>query len=210
MPRVSQNHLDARRRQILDGALRCFTRRGFHTCSMQDVLAEIGLSAGAVYRYFSGKEEIIRALAEEVLTDFTGRMTTQVVEHEALSFADLVHQLPAVVANAASSSESAGMLLQIWAEAPRSAEVSSVANTGFDTMVGELAKLVEVYQERGELDRGIPPEDYARVMVGAIQGFVLQRAVFSSAELVTFQEAFAALVRTSPPSLDPAARGSEQ
>ncbi|MGW9069182.1 helix-turn-helix domain-containing protein, partial [Streptomyces yangpuensis] len=54
MARVSQAHLDARRRQILDGATRCFTRNGFHATSMQDVLKEVDLSAGAVYRYFSG------------------------------------------------------------------------------------------------------------------------------------------------------------
>lgn len=63
MARVSQEHLDARRRQILDGAARCFARDGFHATSMQDVLKEVGLSAGAVYRYFTGKEDLIAAIA---------------------------------------------------------------------------------------------------------------------------------------------------
>ena len=67
MARVSQEHLDARRRQILDGAARCFARNGFHATSMQDVLKEVDLSAGAVYRYFSGKEELIGAIVAEVL-----------------------------------------------------------------------------------------------------------------------------------------------
>ncbi|MBW8820389.1 MAG: helix-turn-helix transcriptional regulator, partial [Streptomyces sp.] len=67
MARVSQAHLDARRRQILDGAAVCFARNGFHATSMQDVLKEADLSAGAVYRYFSGKEELIGAIVGEVL-----------------------------------------------------------------------------------------------------------------------------------------------
>lgn len=67
MARVSQAHLDARRRQILDGAAICFARNGFHATSMQDVLKEADLSAGAVYRYFSGKEELIAAIVGEVL-----------------------------------------------------------------------------------------------------------------------------------------------
>ena len=74
MPRVSQAHLDARRRQILDAARRCFLRNGFHATSMQDVLAEAGLSAGAVYRYFRGKDEIIAAIAGEAVSEVAGAL----------------------------------------------------------------------------------------------------------------------------------------
>nr|MDT0667257.1 TetR/AcrR family transcriptional regulator [Micromonospora sp. DSM 115978] len=66
MPRVSQEHLDARRQQIIDAARRRFAVSGFHGTSMQDVLTEAGLSAGAVYRYFPSKESIIEAIAVEV------------------------------------------------------------------------------------------------------------------------------------------------
>jgi TetR/AcrR family transcriptional regulator, transcriptional repressor of aconitase len=44
-------------------AQRCFARQGFHETSMQDVFRESGLSAGAVYRYFKGKDEITREIA---------------------------------------------------------------------------------------------------------------------------------------------------
>src|SRR3954469_21945833 len=65
MPRVSDDHLERRRQQILDAARRCFVRKGFHRTSMQDVFAESGLSAGAVYRYFKSKNEIIHAIATD-------------------------------------------------------------------------------------------------------------------------------------------------
>ena len=58
MPRVTQEHLDARRRQILDAARRRFIKNGFHATSMQDVLTEADLSAGAVYRYFASKSDL--------------------------------------------------------------------------------------------------------------------------------------------------------
>ena len=64
MPRVSEEHLERRRQQIVDAAQRCFARRGFHQSSMQDVFAESGLSAGAVYRYFKSKDELVAALDE--------------------------------------------------------------------------------------------------------------------------------------------------
>src|SRR5206468_4377917 len=64
MPRVSEAYLAARRHQILDAALTCFRRNGFHTTSMQDVINEAGLSVGAVYRYFRSKEDIIAAIVD--------------------------------------------------------------------------------------------------------------------------------------------------
>src|ERR1700689_3735439 len=68
MPKVSQQHRDARREQILAAARRCFLRDGFHATSMQDLFAESGLSAGAVYSYFAGKDDVIVAIAEENLS----------------------------------------------------------------------------------------------------------------------------------------------
>ena len=67
MPRVSDEYLEQRRRQILDAAQRCFARKGFHETSMQDVFRESGLSAGAVYRYFKSKNELVVSAGASVV-----------------------------------------------------------------------------------------------------------------------------------------------
>ena len=54
-----------RRQQILDAAMLCFAKRGFHQTSMHDISAEAGISVGLIYRYFKNKEEVIAALATE-------------------------------------------------------------------------------------------------------------------------------------------------
>ncbi|MFD0775947.1 helix-turn-helix domain-containing protein, partial [Streptomonospora algeriensis] len=63
MPKVSADYLAARREHILSAAAARFSRDGFHRTSMQDIIDEAGLSAGAVYRYFRGKDEIIAAIS---------------------------------------------------------------------------------------------------------------------------------------------------
>src|SRR2546422_9313531 len=65
MPKVSEAHLDARRKQIVDAAVACFARNGFHRATMQDICREAELSPGAVYRYFSSKDELVEAIADE-------------------------------------------------------------------------------------------------------------------------------------------------
>ena len=69
MPKVSEAHAAGRRRQIVEAAARCFARAGIHRTTMQDIFREAGLSPGAVYTYFFGKAEIVRAVAEEVEID---------------------------------------------------------------------------------------------------------------------------------------------
>lgn len=65
MPRVTQAHLDARRRQILDAARARFASHGFARTTMPDIAEEAQLSIGAIYRYFTSKDEIIAAICEQ-------------------------------------------------------------------------------------------------------------------------------------------------
>jgi TetR/AcrR family transcriptional regulator, repressor for uid operon len=65
MARVADPKLsEQRRQQILAAAKACFQRAGFHKTGMQAICAEAGLSAGAVYRYFGSKDELIAAIVE--------------------------------------------------------------------------------------------------------------------------------------------------
>lgn len=77
MPRVSERHAAARRRRILDAALRCFERDGFRGATMQAIFREADLSPGAVYTYFFGKDEIVRAAAAEILAGGSPRALVQ-------------------------------------------------------------------------------------------------------------------------------------
>ncbi len=65
MPKVSQEHLDARRAQILDGARRAFARHGYDGATVNRLEEEIGLSRGAIFNYFPSKEDLFLELSVE-------------------------------------------------------------------------------------------------------------------------------------------------
>jgi AcrR family transcriptional regulator len=65
VPRVSQDHLDARRRQILDGARVCFARHGYEGATVRRLEEETGLSRGAIFHHFRDKESLFLALARD-------------------------------------------------------------------------------------------------------------------------------------------------
>jgi TetR/AcrR family transcriptional repressor of nem operon len=49
------------RQMIIERAAPLFNRRGFHGCSMSDIMEATGLEKGGIYRHFSSKEEIAQA-----------------------------------------------------------------------------------------------------------------------------------------------------
>jgi TetR/AcrR family transcriptional regulator, transcriptional repressor of aconitase len=65
MPRVSQDHLEARRHQILDGARLCFARYGYEGATVRRLEEATGLSRGAIFHHFRDKESLFLALAED-------------------------------------------------------------------------------------------------------------------------------------------------
>src|SRR6476646_6828472 len=65
MPQIPAEPSLDRRSQILEAAMLCFAKHGFHQTSMHDISAEAGISVGLIYRYFKNKEEVIAALAAE-------------------------------------------------------------------------------------------------------------------------------------------------
>jgi AcrR family transcriptional regulator len=65
MPRVSQDHLDARRHEILSGARACFARHGYEGATVRRLEEETGLSRGAIFHHFRDKESLFLAVAED-------------------------------------------------------------------------------------------------------------------------------------------------
>ncbi|MGV3488651.1 MAG: TetR/AcrR family transcriptional regulator [Tuberibacillus sp.] len=81
MPKVSQEHLNKRRLDILEAAKRVFLRKGFEPTTMKDVVEESGMSRGGVYQYFSSTEEMLEALHEEQTDRFGEYLTHLLNEH---------------------------------------------------------------------------------------------------------------------------------
>jgi AcrR family transcriptional regulator len=70
MPKVTQQHLDARRREILDGARRAFAKHGYDGATVARLEEAIGLSRGAIFHYFENKNDLFVELAMEMNTRF--------------------------------------------------------------------------------------------------------------------------------------------
>ncbi len=72
MPRVVK-HPDIRRAELLDRAAGLFLQHGYENVSLNDLIADAGVSKGAFYHWFPSKEALVAALAERSAREaFTG------------------------------------------------------------------------------------------------------------------------------------------
>ncbi|MFI8183212.1 TetR/AcrR family transcriptional regulator [Actinacidiphila glaucinigra] len=179
MPKVSEEHLRARRAQILDAAARCFARAGFHRTTIQDIAAESGFSAGLIYRYFADKDDMVVAIADQWHDQQARRLhLEEPAGNPADAFPGVAGGYLELLRSLADADERQRVQLgvQIWAEALRAPRVHAVAREGVDRPRAVVGDLVRAAQERGELDAAWPADGLARVFVAIYQGLALQTA----------------------------------
>lgn len=58
---------DRRRDEVIAGAARVFARRGYAETSVAGLAAELGLATGAIYHYFSGKEDLLVQICDQLM-----------------------------------------------------------------------------------------------------------------------------------------------
>lgn len=193
MPRVSEDHLEQRRRQIIDAARRCFIRTGFHQTSMQDIFREAGLSAGAVYRYFKSKNDIIRAIATENQSRITRELETMLGTDPLPPLHEIVGRFAERVEAALGEDGILRIAPQGWAEATYNPEFGEVVrNLIFDTR-SWWAKIATRMRDAGRLPADADPQAVGATLVCLVPGFVLQRLVTGDVDATTFREGVRAL-----------------
>ncbi len=196
MPRVAPAYLESRREQILDAALTCFARDGFHRTTMQDIVRETGLSAGAIYRYFPAKEDIIAAIAARRRTPDAAALERTRDERDAI--AGLRQLVEASLRPLADPDEQRWrrVTVQVWAEALRDRRVMDVVRSGFDEPVELIAGLIRRAQRERRLPASIETDAAARVCASIFYGLVLQQAWDPDVDVDAYIGAVLAIIKS--------------
>lgn len=180
MRKVDPEKYEARRRLILDAAIACFSRKGFHQTSTAEICAQAGMSPGNVFHYFASKKAIITAIVEE-----EGRQTGAHFEKmlqapdlfaALLDFMDLILQL-------GSDRAYLKLSLEIAAEGLRDAEIGALVAANDQALQNSLRMLLRNAAARGQVDPTLTPADGARWIAALIDGIFNRFAVDPGFEL---------------------------
>jgi AcrR family transcriptional regulator len=207
MPKVSEAHRQARRTQILEAAVRCFSREGFHRATMHDVVRESGLSPGAIYCYFRSKNDLVRAIAAERHARERAWLADAPRGVDVLTHARALARTFFGALRDPAERARRSQTIQLWAEALRRPDIKRLIRRGVDEPRATLRALVGRAQRQGALPRDLVPDAVARMMIALFQGFVLQlawdRGADVEAYLATVERVIAALAREVSPSRRP-------
>lgn len=179
---------EQRRSQILQAALTCFQKRGFHQSSMQEICAQAGMSPGALYRYFPSKTDIITAISS---ADAQARCQTIAQ----ISSDELIDRLVDYAEHfVAQGKKFAPLIADITAETIRDPDLAVRMRAGYAPMHALLVKLIAEGQKRGTFDASLEPERAARWVFGAVDGITMRCVMHPSAKTRAMGEELRALL----------------
>jgi AcrR family transcriptional regulator len=175
-----------RKEQIITAAGELFYRRGFHNVGTEDIAQSVGITAGALYRHFKGKQDLLA----HTLTDVFDAATTLVVDASATSLDEMIHGL----AVTAGGRRDLGIL---WNREARhlDPERRSAMRERFFAFLEQFA--IQLHKTRPELS-----EEDADLLswcaLGVLTSPSYHRTEISAERMVTLLEAMTMAVVTTP------------
>jgi AcrR family transcriptional regulator len=167
---------DAKRLKILERATVRFAELGYDAASMDGLAAAAGMSKGSLYDYFENKEDLFYACFEwfeaQVMAASMARMQDGVDTRDRLmNFADA--SVSALMDNVALYP----VTLEVWAAAAKGGtrqRFSRAMRTLYMNFRTQVGRLIVAAQASGNIKPEVDAEAVAGVLVGAIDGLILQ------------------------------------
>ncbi|MEC3974436.1 TetR/AcrR family transcriptional regulator [Amycolatopsis sp. H20-H5] len=175
MPRLSEKTRADRRQHILTSAWKCFSRNGFHATSIDDVIAETGMSSSAVYRYFRSKDEIIDATTEEGFTRVRGIFVAILDRDPCPSPAETVVLLTGELDSRTTHPDydMTRIALQAWAEALRNPRLRERAHTIYTDTLDHIDELAHRWRQDGHLPPDADTRAAATTLFSLMHGLIV-------------------------------------
>jgi AcrR family transcriptional regulator len=174
MPRVTAAHGEHIRRRIAESTLRVLAEVGLNAFTIQDVVRDSGLSVGAIYTWFSGKDELLAAACELA------------IEQELAALAAELADAPTARAKfelgirywfdyLERDQTDVRLTLQMWAAATTHTVIRDMLIRRRERFQGVAMLLLNEAVARGELRPRSDLDEVARGFQGLLDGQVVQR-----------------------------------
>ena len=203
MARITESEREARRNQILDAARSCVAEHGLEAVSMEMIIKASGVSIGAVYRYFKGKDEVIAAAFISGTAGMMAALEPVWAQEPAAPVPDLLGQLLRTIRRyqAGSMVDLGAVALHGWSHSQSDPDLKAGASRMYGSLRARLALACRAGQRSGSIDESIDPDALAQLLFSIVVGFTAQRALIGDADIDAHVAALRALLGAAPAPL---------
>jgi AcrR family transcriptional regulator len=207
----------ARRREILDAALQLMHDKGYERMTIEDVLAKLQMSKGALYHYFSSKRALVEGIVES-MSESASRTLQAVVDDPKLGAVDKLRAyFDTSTTWKAENLNAVTTTMRLWRQENNALLRQKMSQESMRTTTPLLESIIRQGCDEGVFDTG-HPRDAAIIVTG--MGLNLADAIIdamdadgsvgldisgarTSAVLAAYVEAFERILGARPGSLAP-------
>jgi AcrR family transcriptional regulator len=176
VPRLSAAQEQHVRQRIIRAAVEVFSEKGYHRATIADVVARSGLSVGAIYTHFTGKEQLFLESCDLISGQGLDELAVRLAP--LTSTADRLRAAVAYYVETIDEFDDApGQvgLVRAWAEAGEEPGVREMLVRRRERLVGAGQLLIREGIARGELPAWVDVDGLSRGFMALLDGLLLQR-----------------------------------
>lgn len=164
-----------RRSQIYQAALACFSRRGYHLTTMDDIVTESGLSKGALYWYFDSKKTLFLGMFQEMMEQMSGAWAALVSDPDRAATDKLLDSMAFLRAELQEMAPLFGMMMEGWSLTRHDPDMESLMREVYAGYQATMDRIIKEGQAGGEFAAELP-EAISLVILALYDGVVLAQA----------------------------------
>ena len=191
MPSKSAQKHESKKDDILSICMDTFWEKGFHRTSMRDLCSALAMSPGALYRYFSSKEEIIQAMIRRDQSLLENAFS-EIPAHT--SFPSILRKMHAIGEQLFGDKKSLSFYNQLHAEASVNPTIALVLKRQCASVTDRLELEVRRGQERGEIITFHDPRLLAIFIMSSFDGLAPRATVDPEFDWKKASETFIELI----------------
>jgi TetR/AcrR family transcriptional regulator, transcriptional repressor of aconitase len=183
-PKVSQEHMEQRRAEILKAAEQVFIDYGFERATMKHIMDAANVSRGGLYQYFSNKEAVFETILEEGLTlELDG--TLEMLKENATSYWDML--MKTIFGEGGEPDDDMDPLapakLEFFIIGRNAEHRREYVTTRYNNGLKIYAHIIEHGQRSGEFSTRYNHEIIARSIIAFIDGLAVEDSMLSREDL---------------------------
>jgi TetR/AcrR family transcriptional repressor of uid operon len=187
-PKLKPETLEERKTQILNAAWTCFTRQGYNNTTMDDIVAESGLSKGSLYWHFDSKDALFEAAMLAFFNEVEREIFAALEQCETVS--DKLRAAARGTASFGRRAESLfSLIVEFWAQSDRREDVSRFWANVLAQYKDFFAGVIEEGIQKGEF-KDVDAGHLAWVLMAAYDGLAAYLMLMPNLDLEAISESF--------------------